>query len=76
MEEVIARQNNEVEVFKKDAADLISEVSEVSDKILDFEKNKRNNLIFYGVPDDPEETQRSLDAKVINKRFDGFILCL
>ena len=76
MEEVIARQNNEVEVFKKDAADLISEVSEVSDKILDFEKNKRNNLIFYGVPDDPEETQRSLDTKVMNKRFDGFILCL
>ena len=65
MEEVIARQNNEVEVFKKDAADLISEVSEVSDKILDFEKNKRNNLIFYGVPDDAKETPSTLDAKVI-----------
>ena len=65
MEESIARQNSEVAVFKNDAAGLIDMVSEVSEKIMDFEKNKRNNLIFYGIPDDPKETPSILDAKVI-----------
>ena len=64
MEESIARQNSEVAVFKNDAAGLIDMVSEVSEKIMDFEKNKRNNLIFYGIPDDPKETPSILDAKV------------
>ena len=66
MEESIARQNSEVAVFKNDAAGLIDMVSEVSEKIMDFEKNKRNNLIFYGIPDDPKETPSILDAKVKN----------
>ena len=64
MEESLARQNSEVAVFKNDAAGLIDMVSEVSEKIMDFEKNKRNNLIFYGIPDDPKETPSILDAKV------------
>ena len=64
MEESLARQNSEVAVFKNDAAGLIDMVSEVSEKIMDFEKNKRNNLIFYGIPDDPKETPSVLDAKV------------
>lgn len=64
MEESLARQNDEVAVFKTDAAGLIDMVSEVSEKITDFEKNKRNNLIFYGIPDDPKETPSILDAKV------------
>ena len=67
MEESLARQNSEVAVFKNDAAGLIDMVSEVSEKIMDFEKNKRNNLIFYGIPDDPKETPSILDAKVCCK---------
>ena len=67
MEESLARQNDEVAVFKTDAAGLIDMVSEVSEKITDFEKNKRNNLIFYGIPDDPKETPSILDAKVSDK---------
>ena len=67
MEESLARQNSEVAVFKNDAAGLIDMVSEVSEKIMDFEKNKRNNLIFYGIPDDPKETPSILDAKVCQK---------
>ena len=68
MEESLARQNGEVAVFKKEAAGLIDMVSEVSEKIMDFEKNKRNNLIFYGIPDDPKETPSILDAKVCEKQ--------
>ena len=67
MEESLARQNSEVAVFKNDAAGLIDMVSEVSEKIMDFEKNKRNNLIFYGIPDDPKETPSILDVKVCKK---------
>ena len=65
MEENLSKQGSEVDTFKLDAAGLIESVTEVSNKILDFEKNKRNNLIFYGVPDDAKETPSTLDAKVI-----------
>ena len=64
LEEGLAQQNNDVSFFKNDAADLIEKVSEVSEKILDFEKNKRNNLIIYGIPNDSKETPSSLDMKV------------
>jgi hypothetical protein len=64
MEDTMSQQNSEVAVFKNDASDLIEKVSEVSEKIMDFEKNKRNNLIFYGIPEDPMETPSSLDGKV------------
>ena len=30
----------------------------------DFEANKKNNLIFYGLPSDPRETPNSLVTKV------------
>ena len=62
------QQNNTVNIFKTDAADLIFKVNEVSEKITDFEKNKRNNLILFGVPNDHHETPTSLDSKV-NKMF-------
>ena len=57
-------QDNTVNVFKTDAADLIFKVNEVSEKITDFEKNKRNNLILFGIPNDQHETPTTLDAKV------------
>ena len=58
------QQNNTVNTFKTEASDLIFKVNEVSEKITDFEKNKRNNLILFGVPNDHHETPTSLDAKV------------
>ena len=64
LEEGLAQQNSDVSFFKNDAADLIEKVSEVSEKILDFEKNKRNNIILYGIPNDPKETPSTLDMKV------------
>ena len=64
MEHSRSSQNQTVDVFKHDARNLIDQVNEVSEKILDFEKNKRNNLILFGIPNDPQETPSSLDAKV------------
>ena len=58
------QESNSVEEFKTDAEDLIYKVNEVSEKIMDFEKNKRNNLIIFGIPNDPHETPSSLDIKV------------
>lgn len=58
------QQNSTVNVFKRDAEDLIFKVNEVSEKIVDFEKNKRNNLILFGIPNDPHETPSTLDGKV------------
>ena len=64
MEESRQTQTQSVDFFKNDARDLIEKVNEVSEKIMDFEKNKRNNLILFGIPDDPEESPSSLDGKV------------
>ena len=58
------RENEEVELFKTDAEELIYKVNEVSEKIMDFEKNKRNNLIMFGIPNDSHESPSSLDIKV------------
>ena len=41
MEESRQEQNQTVDYFKDDARDLIEKVNEVSEKIMDFEKNKR-----------------------------------
>ena len=36
----------------------------MNEKMYDFEQNKRNNLIFYGMPSDHEETPESLALSV------------
>ena len=69
MEDGLANQHNDVAFFKTDAADLIEKVTEVSDKIMDFEKNKRNNLIFCGIPNDAKETPSMLDNKVPKREY-------
>ena len=43
---------------------LSSKVSQMNEKMYDFEQNKRNNLIFYGMNQDPGETQESLAINV------------
>ena len=64
LEQSRQRESEEVELFKTDAEDLIYKVNEVSEKIMDFEKNKRNNLIMFGIPNDSHESPSSLDIKV------------
>ena len=36
----------------------------MNEKMYDFEQNKRNNLIFYGIPSDPAETSESLAISI------------
>ena len=43
---------------------LSSRVTQMNEKMYDFEANKRNNLIFYGLPADHEETPESLALSV------------
>ena len=43
---------------------LSSRVSQMNEKMYDFEQNKRNNLIFYGVPTDLTETSESLAINI------------
>ena len=64
MQRTRQQETESVETFKTDAEDLIFKVNEVSEKIMDFEKNKRNNLIMFGIPNDSHETPSTLDLKV------------
>merc|ERR1712106_178297 len=50
----------EISVVKDMLESLGSRVTQMNEKMYDFEQNKRNNLIFYGVPNDPSETSESL----------------
>ena len=36
----------------------------MNEKMYDFEQNKRNNLIFYGMSQDPGETPESLAISI------------
>ena len=43
---------------------LSSKVSQMNEKMYDFEQNKRNNLIFYGMTQDAGETPETLAINV------------
>ena len=42
---------------------LFCRVDEINEKMYDFEANKRNNLIFYGIANETRETQPKLLQK-------------
>ena len=58
-------QQLDVEAFKSEGNNLIAQISDISDKVLEFEENKRNNLIFYGIPNDIHETHSTLNQKIV-----------
>ena len=39
-------------------------VDDINEKMYEFEANKRNNLIFYGIQPEPRETPSMLLSKV------------
>ena len=41
----------------------VCRVDEINEKMYDFEANKRNNLIFYGIANETRETQPKLLQK-------------
>ena len=44
---------------------MITRVDDISEKMYEFEVNKKNNLLFYGVGSDNRETPDSLIQKVM-----------
>ena len=54
----------EISVVKDMLETLSNRVSTMNEKMYDFEANKRNNLIFYGIPNDPNESSESLIVKM------------
>ena len=42
------------------------QLEDVQEKMYDFEQNKKNNLIFYGVPGDNRESKDDLKHKIAN----------
>ena len=54
----------EISVVKDMLESLSNRVSTMNEKMYDFEANKRNNLIFYGISNAPSETSESLVAKM------------
>merc|ERR1719210_1730954 len=54
----------EISVVKDMLEPLSNRVSTMNEKMYDFEANKRNNLIFYGIPNDPNESSESLVVKM------------
>ena len=42
-------------------------VDDINEKMYEFEANKRNNLIFYGIQPEPRETPSMLLNKVKHK---------
>ena len=43
---------------------VIGDLDKVQEKMYDFETNKKNNLIFYGIPNENNEKEPQLLAKI------------
>ena len=49
---------------KEQIEQLMARVDEMNEKLYEFETNKKNNLIFYGIPGEVRETPPVLMTKV------------
>ena len=47
-------QDADMKSFKDELTSLMDRVEEINEKMYDFEANKRNNLIFYGIPNNSQ----------------------
>jgi len=50
---------------KEQIEQLMTRVDEMNEKLYEFETNKKNNLIFYGIPGEVRETPPVLMTKVL-----------
>ena len=60
------KQSGDMRQFKDDLEAVMERVEEINEKMYDFEANKRNNLIFYGLPNENREVQTALQQKIIH----------
>ena len=51
--------------IRDDVIAMIARVDDISDKMYEFEQNKKNNLLFYGISNDTRETPESLASKMV-----------
>ena len=51
------------EETKSQINSLFSRIDEINEKLYEFEINKKNNLIFYGIPGETRETPSVLIMK-------------
>ena len=58
------QQNHDMKSFKDELESVMERVEEINEKMYDFEANKRNNLIFYGIPNEVKEVQPALLQKI------------
>ena len=58
------QQNHDMKSFKDELESVMERVEEINEKMYDFEANKRNNLIFYGIPNETKELQPALLQKI------------
>ena len=57
-------QCTDMRVFKEELQSVMDRVDDINEKMYDFEANKRNNLIFYGIPNEVKETPGGLLQKI------------
>ena len=58
------KQENNFILFRQEGTSLKSQLRDIREKIEEMDNNKRNNLILYGLPNDPYESHASLNQKV------------
>ena len=65
MNKMVALEDNIKGVNEKMESVTI-QIDDIQEKMYDFEQNKRNNLIFYGVPGEDRENRDDLRIKIAN----------
>ena len=56
--------NDKIESLEGKLDKLTAVIESVQEKMYDFEINKKNNLIFYGIPQEERETPQKLTKKI------------
>ena len=69
MDQSKGNQDTDMKSFKDELQAVMERVDEINEKMYDFEANKRNNLIFYGIPNESRESHSALHQKVPNYNF-------
>ena len=55
-----------MKTHKSDEGNVLVQLQDLQVKLEEMENNKRNNLIIYGLANDPYETHSTLHQKVRN----------
>ena len=67
MSESLASESGVNAGAQEQIQEIMERVDDINEKMYEFEANKRNNLIFYGIQPEPRETPSMLLNKVIGE---------